>query len=176
MPHQVDMDDSQTLGRMYVLHQSWLVSWLSRKLGDRHDAADIAQDTFARICAGAKAHTLVITDIHEPRAYLTTVAKRLMFNHLERRSLEQAYLTSLSLLPEAAMLSTEDRAILLETLEELDRLLHALPDKVRTVFLLSQLDGLSYEEISVQMQVSVRSVTRYMAQGFRQCLRVMLEV
>ena len=43
--------------------------------------------------------------------------------YLERRSLEQAYLTSLQLLPEATTLSAEDRAILLETLEELDTLL-----------------------------------------------------
>ena len=54
-------------------------------------------------------------------------------------------------------------------------LLGELPAKVRTTFLLSQLEGLSYEEIASHMQLSVRTVTRYMAQGFRQCLRVMLD-
>ena len=73
------------------------------------------------------------------------------------------------------MLSVEARAILLETLEELDSLLDELPAKVRTAFLLSQLEGLSYEDIAAQMQISVRTVTRYMAQGFRQCLLVMLD-
>jgi RNA polymerase sigma-70 factor (ECF subfamily) len=33
---------------------------------------------------------------------------------------------------------------------------------------------MSYEEIAADLQLSVRTVTRYMAQGFRQCLRVML--
>jgi RNA polymerase sigma-70 factor (ECF subfamily) len=157
---------------MYTQHNHWLVAWLQRKLGNRSDAADLAQDTFTRIWAGATAQSLA--DIREPRAYLTTVARRLMVNHLERRSLEQAYLDSLRLLPEATVLSPEDRAILLETLQELDHLLDALPAPVRTAFLLSQLEGLSYDDIAARLQVSVRTVTRYMAQGFRQCLRAML--
>lgn len=164
---------SDALGSMYTLHNRWLTGWLQRKLGNRHDAADIAQDTFTRIWATAKSQA--IEDIREPKAYLTTVARRLMINHLERRSLEQAYLASLHLLPEETALSAEARAILLETLEELDQLLGELPAKVRTTFLLSQLEGLSYEEIASHMQLSVRTVTRYMAQGFRQCLRVMLD-
>jgi RNA polymerase sigma-70 factor (ECF subfamily) len=106
---------SEALGSMYTLHNRWLISWLQRKLGNRHDAADIAQDTFTRIWTTAR--TQAIEDIREPRAYLTTVARRLMINHLERRSLEQAYLASLQLLPEATALSAEARAILLETLE-----------------------------------------------------------
>ena len=160
------------LGSMYRQHNRWLVAWLQRKLGNRCDAADIAQDTFARIWASSKAQA--IEDIQEPRAYLSTVARRLMINHLERRSLEQAYLASLNLLPQETALSAEARAILLETLQELDALLNELPPKVRTAFLLSQLDGMSYEAIAGHMQLSVRTVTRYMAQGFRQCLRLML--
>lgn len=173
MPSPANSIASDALGSMYTLHNRWLTGWLQRKLGDRHDAADLAQDTFTRIWATARSQP--IEDIREPRAYLTTVARRLMINHLERRSLEQAYLASLHLLPEETALSAEARAILLETLEELDRLLAELPAQVRRTFLLSQLEGLSYDEIAAQMQLSVRTVTRYMAQGFRQCLRVMLD-
>lgn len=158
---------------MYVQHNRWLTAWLQRKLGNRFDAADIAQDTFTRIWIGAKAQS--IEDIREPRAYLTTVARRLMINHLERQSLEQAYLASLHLLPQETVLSVEARAVLLETLAELDALLSELPTQVRCAFLLSQLEGMSYEAIAQHMQLSVRTVTRYMAQGFRQCLRVMLD-
>lgn len=171
MTPSTDNAASLALGSMYVQHNHWLVAWLQRKLGNRSDAADLAQDTFTRIWAGGK--TDAIEEIREPRAYLTTVAKRLLVNHLERRSLEQAYLASLHLLPQAHGLSVEDRAILLETLQELDALLDALQPKVRTAFLLSQLEGLSYEEIAAKLQLSVRTVTRYMAQGFRQCLQVM---
>ena len=173
MRQSADSTASQLLHSMYTEHRPWLTSWLQRKLGNHGDAADMAQDTFTRIWASRQSQAL--QEIREPRAYLTTVSKRLLVNHFERQSLEQAYLASLQLLPEATVLSVEARAILLETLEELDSLLDELPAKVRTAFRLSQLEGLSYEDIAAQMQISVRTVTRYMAQGFRQCLLVMLD-
>lgn len=164
LPQQIEV--------LYRSHHSWLCGWLHRKLGSRSDAADIAQDTFIRLWVGSR--TLKLDALREPRAYLTTVAKRLVVNHFERQSLERAYLASLHLLPEALAPSPEERAILLETLHEMDALLDELPAKVRTAFLLSQLEGLSYDDIAAQLQVNVRTVTRYMAQGFRQCLQLVL--
>jgi RNA polymerase sigma-70 factor (ECF subfamily) len=58
----------------------------------------------------------------------------------------------------------------LETLNEIDSMLDALPSLVRRTFLLSQLDGMKYEDIAQQLGVSLSSVKRYMAQAFRQCL------
>lgn len=157
---------------LYREHHGWLFSWLRGRVGNSFDAADIAHDTFLRIWSGLRAGA--IPTLHEPRAYLTTVARRLVINHHERQSLERAYQASLALLPEALVPSVEERAILLETLHELDALLDELPARARTAFLLSQLEGLGYDDIAAQLGVSVRTVTRYMAQGFAQCLRLML--
>lgn len=162
----------QQVHALYSDHHGWLFGWLRRRLGNSFDAADIAHDTFMRVLVGLRADA--IPTLREPRAYLTTVAKRLVINHGQRQSLERAYLASLALLPEATVPSVEERAILLETLHELDALLDELPARARTAFLLSQLEGLSYDDIAGRLQVSVRTVTRYMAQGFAQCLRLML--
>ena len=88
MHPSTDSGASQALGSMYAQHNPWLVAWLQRRLGNRCDAADLAQDTFTRIWVSAR--TQAIEDIREPRAYLTTVARRLLVNHLERRWVEQA--------------------------------------------------------------------------------------
>ncbi|RQO61598.1 RNA polymerase subunit sigma [Variovorax sp. KBW07] len=162
----------QDVHNLYSDHHGWLYGWLRKKLGNSFDAADIAHDTFMRVWVGCQADA--IPALREPRAYLTTVARRLVVNHYERQSLERAYQASLALLPQALVPSVEERAILLETLHELDALLDELPAKARTAFLMSQLEGLAYEDIAAQLQVSVRTVTRYMAQGFRQCLHLML--
>ena len=47
-----------------------------------------------------------------------------------------------------------------------------LSEKARKAFLLSQLDGLKYEEIAKQLDVSVASVKYYMQQGYRLCLSI----
>ena len=60
--------------------------------------------------------------------------------------------------------------LILHTLNEVDALHNALPHKVRTAFLLSQLEGLGYAEIGERLGVTVRTVKRYMALAFEECL------
>lgn len=108
--------------------------------------------------------------LREPRAYLVTVGKRLLLNHQRRRQLEQAYLDALSQLPEAVTPSAEQRWIVLQTLQALDDLLDGLAPAVRRAFLWAQLEGLSYAQIAERLQVSQRTVKRYMAQAYEHCL------
>ena len=81
------MSPSNTVEVLYNDHHHWLTGWLRRKLGCPESAADLAQDTFMRVLAAREAPTLI-----EPRAFLTTVAKRVLFNFYRRQDLERALL------------------------------------------------------------------------------------
>ncbi|EHK64150.1 sigma-70 family RNA polymerase sigma factor [Achromobacter arsenitoxydans] len=154
--------------RLYDAHHGWLFGWLRRRLGNSADAADLAQDTFAGLLGAYRRRAM--PDLQEPRAYLTTIAKRLMADMYRRLALEQAYLEALAAMPERHAPSEEQRLAILQTLREVDALLAALPEKVRAAFLLSQLDGLTYEQIGAELGVSVRTVKRYMADAFTHCI------
>ena len=158
----------QSLDGLYRDHHGWLESWLRRRMGNAWDAADLSQDAFLRVLASSQK----IADMHEPRAYLLTVGKRLLSNFYARRSLEHAYLEALAQMPEDSAPSPEQRWLLLETLHALDELLDGLPAQVRRAFLLSQLDGLGYRDIAERLEVSERTVKRYMAQAYEHCLLV----
>jgi RNA polymerase sigma-70 factor (ECF subfamily) len=166
------LQTSHTLQReiatLYTDHHGWLHGWLRKKLGNTFDAADLAQDTFMRILVARNP-----VAIEEPRAYLTTVARGVLINWYKRQALERAYLEALALLPEPEAPSPEHRAIILETLHEIDAMLDALQPVARRVFLLSQLEGLKYEDIAAQTGVSLTSVKRYMRDAFRQCMELM---
>jgi RNA polymerase sigma-70 factor (ECF subfamily) len=164
------MPKEQTLHDLYRDHRGWLESWLRRRMGNACDAADLSQDTFLRLLASSQR----IADLHEPRAYLLTVGKRLLSNFYQRRSLEQAYLNALASLPEDCVPSPEQRWLLLETLQALDELLDGLPRAVRRAFLWSQLESLSYQQIAERLAVSERTIKRYMAQAYEHCLLVEL--
>jgi RNA polymerase sigma factor (sigma-70 family) len=162
------MPTEPTLHDLYRDHRGWLETWLSKRLGNGSDAADLSQDTFLRVLASSQR----IADLQEPRAYLLTVGKRLLSNFYQRRSLEQAYLAALAAMPEDCVPSPEHRWLLLETLQALEELLDGLPRAVRRAFLWSQLDGLTYAQIAERLQVSERTIKRYMAQAYEHCLLV----
>lgn len=153
---------------LYCNHHGWLQAWLRRRLGCSHSAADLAHDTFARILSGRQ-----LADLREPRAYLATVAKGLLVNWYQRQSLERAYLDALALMGESHAPSPEHQLMILQTLLEIDAMLDALPARVKKAFLLSQLEGMKYEDIAQNLGVSLPSVKRYMQQAFRQCLALM---
>jgi RNA polymerase sigma factor (sigma-70 family) len=164
------MSTEPTLHDLYRDHRGWLEGWLRRRMGNGCDAADLSQDTFLRLLASSRR----IADLQEPRAYLLTVGKRLLSNFYQRRSVEQAYLNALALLPEDSVPSPEQRWLLLETLQALDELLDGLPTAVRRAFLWSQLEGLGYQQIAERLRVSERTIKRYMAQAYEHCLLVAL--
>ncbi|GFM89079.1 RNA polymerase sigma factor [Pseudomonas cichorii] len=155
---------SHTVEGLYQDHHSWLTTWLRRKLGCPHSAADLAQDTFVKVILARDTAQII-----EPRAFLTTIAKRVLCNHYRRQDLERAYYQALADLPECVAPSEEDRAIILETLVELDQLLDGLPVPVKRAFLLSQVDGLSHGEIASQLGISIATVKRHMNKAALRC-------
>lgn len=149
---------------LYSNHHGWLTTWLRGRLGNAADAADLAQDTFVRLLQKTERF-----ELKAPRAFLRTIARGLVIDHWRREEIERAYLESIAHLPEASAPSAEERALILELLESIARLLDGLKPKVRKAFLLAQCDGLTYKQIALQMGVSLRSVERYVAEALYHC-------
>lgn len=155
--------------QLYQSHQGWLRAWLGRRLGCPETARDLAQDTFVRVLLRPQA----VVNLREPRAYLTTVARGLVVDHWRRRSLEQAYLDALASVPACHAPSPDEQLLVLQALDELDRLFGALAPRVREAFVLAQFGGLDYAQVATRLGITERTVKRYMAQGFECCLLAM---
>lgn len=156
---------------LYSEQHSWLCGWLNRRLGNMGDAADLAQETFLRILLAPYSPAADgQATLRAPRAYLATIARRLMINHLQRQSLEQAYIEALATLPEATAPSPEQQLLILEALREVNAMLEALPPKVCAVFVMSQMEGMTYQEIADALGIGLRSVKRYAAQALTECI------
>ena len=162
---------SESIAVIYSHHHGWLMRWLRAKLQCADHAADLAQDTFVRLLAAPPEGRQTL---REPRAYLTTVAQRLLIDHYRRLSLEQAWLETLAQQPDLLMQSPEERLLGLEALQRIDAMLDGLPPLVRSAFLLAHVDGLAYGEIARRLAVSERSIKRYMVQAFERCILLIL--
>lgn len=157
---------------LYCEHHGWLQGWLRRKLGNTSDAADLAHDTFVRALVNEARHQ-TREELRQPRAYLATIANGLVISHWRRQSLERAWLETLAQQPIAIVPSLEQQALILETLAEIAALLDGLPTRVREIFLLSQLDGLTYPQIATQMGITVNIVQKAMTRAITQCYQAL---
>ncbi len=158
------MAAAHPVAELYLEHHPWLYAWLRKKLGCSQRAADLAHDTFLRLLNRDALPPLV-----EPRAFLTTIAQRVLSNHWRHERIEQAFLETLAHWPEPVVISVEERACLVETLIEIDRLLDGLPAVVKRCFLHAQLDGMGHGEIAAELGISVSSVKRYLIKAAAQC-------
>lgn len=125
---------------------------------------DLVHDTYMRLLNREEMPLL-----GEPRAFLVTVARRVLSNHWRHERVERAFLETLAQWPEAVALSAEEKTSLLETLKEVDRLLDGLPTVVKRAFLYAQIDGMSHAEIAATLGISISSVKRYLIKAGAQC-------
>ncbi|WP_437882347.1 sigma-70 family RNA polymerase sigma factor [Pseudomonas sp. LRF_L74] len=153
------------VGHLFREHYPWLCARLRIHLRCRATAEDLASETFVQILGAPPDET-----IREPRAFLGTIARRLLFQTWRRRDLERAYLEGLRGQDETLAPSPEEQVQMIEALVAIDRLLDGLPTKVKATFLLSQVDGMSYPQIAVALDISQRSVSDYMARALKRCL------
>ena len=128
---------------IYEQHHSWLRGWLKGKLHNASDAADVAHDTFVRMLGGRHA-----AQILEPRDYLATIARGLVIDRYRRHAIEQAYR---------------------QTLVAVDKALSGLGER----FVLAQIEGLTYQQIADQLQVSLTTVKKHMIRALTECSLIM---
>ena len=153
------------LNTLYSEHHGWLYGWLRGKLGNRAEAADLAQDTFLRLLGKHDAAPL-----REPRGYLATIARGLLIDRYRRQALEQAYLEALAQQAEPISICAETHAIIIETLLAIDRLLDRLGARTRAIFLLAQIEELSYVDIGRRLGVSLPTVKKHLVRAYTECL------
>jgi RNA polymerase sigma-70 factor (TIGR02957 family) len=136
----------------YTEYRPLMFSIAYRMTGSVNDAEDIVQEAFLRAGKDGKAPAGQAGDAESPKAYLATITTRLAIDHLRSaRVRRESYVGTW--LPEPLIGTSEpDPAELAETSDSLSMaflaLLESLAPAERAVFLLREVFGYGYGEIS----------------------------
>ena len=144
------MNDAD-LERLFREHNAHLVRYLTRRLGDRDWAEEVAQETFLR--------ALRQDSITNERAWLFTVANNLVRDDARRDARRRKHLTLLQA-EEREREVAEPEPTSLERAQEAAmarRAVDALAERDRLALLMRE-EGLDYQEIAAALGLSVGSI------------------
>ncbi|UKJ07779.1 RNA polymerase sigma factor [Solitalea lacus] len=123
-------------------------------LKSTYDAEELVQEVFIRLW-NQKAS---LDESKNIKAYVFKTAVNLIYDHLRKRKLEKLH-TELALFQQSEEDdSTWNNLALIDLQNQLNGLVAQMPEQRRQVFTMSRFDGLSYDEIAQQLNISKRTV------------------
>lgn len=151
---QLQADPAEALNSLYRRYAVWLNRRLRARC-DPEDAADLVQETYAKIAPYAA------SGIRHPRAFLLQVAMNLLRDDRRRDARRQLYRDHLA--PPADEAEAQLHQVLLADV------VRAMPSLYRDVFVLSRFDGMTYAQIAKTLKISVKTVEWRMARALEHC-------
>jgi RNA polymerase sigma-70 factor (ECF subfamily) len=147
---------SAEVSAVYRTHAGWVAAFLARRFG-RQVAEDLTQETFLRLSRES-------IDWRRPKAILARTALRVGIDHLRReRAQKRPRLVIGDSLAEPTTLPDQHEALLHR------EVVASLPRNLRDTYCLSRFVGLTYAEIAVHQDISVKAVEKRMTKAIRLC-------
>ena len=152
--------DEEAFTVLVERHREWIHSLAWREIGDFHAAQEITQDTFVQAFKSLP----TLRDPNRFLGWLYVIAKRQCIEWLRRKP---ATMQSLDAMPKAELEQLfyaqyleekETQASTDELREVVERLLRKLPESERSVMVLHYFSGLTCEEVSERLDVSLNTV------------------
>uniref|UniRef100_B0T9D2 RNA polymerase, sigma-24 subunit, ECF subfamily n=1 Tax=Caulobacter sp. (strain K31) TaxID=366602 RepID=B0T9D2_CAUSK len=146
------------LDGLFRIEGPQLLRYFARRLGPE-DAKDLAQETFLRFASLAAPQAL-----DNPAAYLQRIARNLLRDRAKNATAARER-THLTLEPELHAANDGDphqALVARQTLERYEAALMKLKPKTREIYLRHRLDGVSYELIAQEWNMSVSGIEKQM--------------
>lgn len=156
------------LGRIAADHGEALKRFLRTRVSDHSEQEEVAQESFVRL-SGYKA----VAALDNPRAFLFRIAENLIRDRrrrqLARQNLSHEFVDHQDISDPAprADVVLQHR----DALERVTAAILALEEPARTAFLLSRYRDMRYPEIAEHMQVSVKTVEKYISSALAELRR-----
>ena len=146
---------------VYNAHFDAVRRYVFYRCGDTELASDIAQDVFVKIWENRDS-----LDISTIKPLLYRMATSYCINEYRRQLCRMNFEQSMKQVHDSES-SAEDEISFNELRAAYERILEQMPDKQRTIYLMSRENGMKYTEIAERLQVSVKTVEKYISASLR---------
>ena len=135
-------------GELYARYAQTVYTYTLRVMGDREKAHDVFQDTFMRFFQSANRHD----SLDNVKGYLLTIARNLCLNEKKRVHSQMVEFDDSLYNP-----GVSREAERTEMLRLIAMAIELLPHDMKEAFVLREYQGLSYNEITVLLNIKVET-------------------
>ena len=145
--------DQNAFSTVFKAYYKDLVLFAFTFTKDTDDAEEAVQEVFVRLWEKhreLKLHGSL-------KSYLLKSVQNYCLDEIRRRNFREHYAGEMDI-QSLYVNDTEDYILYTDLLNQIDRLLAQMPDEVAQTFRMNRFDGLKYQEIADQLNVSLRTV------------------
>jgi RNA polymerase sigma-70 factor (ECF subfamily) len=150
------LKDHGAFTEIYDRYMALLYLHALKMVKDEHEAEDIIHELFISLWVNATEMTINIT----LSAYLYRAVKNKVLNVLAHQKIRETYLESLQEYIDAGNWNTDESVRARELTFQIEKEVALLPSKMRQIFELSRIAGLSHKQISEQLNISDKTVKK----------------
>lgn len=151
---RVATGDVLALRDIYRAHHIQVRAFAQRLLGDANAAEDLVQEVFIAVPKAARRYRFETT----PSSYLLGIAANCASKHIRASKRRRAASERFSQVPLTPVTAPDDEAHALRLIEQLMRAVDRLPDKLRIVFVLCQIEERDATEVGAILDVPSSTV------------------
>ncbi len=141
-------------------------NYLFYRVGDVDVATDITQDVFMRIW-----EKQMKLDMNNAKYLLYKIARDMLVSKYRRMEVENKYVNRMQF--EMTEVTTDGSYDFKQLQQKYDTALMRLPEKQRTVFLMSRSEELKYAEIAERLDISIKTVEKRMSNALSYLRKVL---
>ena len=155
MSKDAELCKDETFSKIFMDYSKTLHNYLYYKTGNKNLAQDLTQESFVKLWQNCASVVLA-----NATGYVFKIANNLLLNSFQHEKVVLRHRSSL--VNDRKVESPEFLLEQKEFQERLDKAINELPEKQRTVFLLSRIDKKTYKEIAELLGISKQAVEKRM--------------
>ena len=158
----------QALGRLFREHAPALRRFVGARVVGNMDVEDVVQEVYYRLLRMDALPAKLPPGRRSTRSFLLTVANRLIIDRERRHTIRHKHAEHLRLLQdsdEARSPSPESIALAMDDLHAVSSAMDELKPRWRQAFVLNRFNHMSYHDVAKTMNVSTKTVEKYIGKA-----------
>ena len=160
---QIALGDEQAFEQLFELYKSRLVSYLTVFTKSTEEAKELTQEIFLKVWISREK----LTAIESPQNYLFVMARNKALDYLRRASLDSRMRENLWRAMSEHQHSTEEEVFSNDSTRLVNEAIYKLSRQQQAVFRLSRMEGLTHDQIALQLSISKNTVKNHIVASIK---------